>query len=480
MPLRHVCCFLQTHLHAFLPWLLLLASPAVEAQTLQLTPGDILRRAVPEAPTGKSAPAQESEITPPPASPTPKVTQPPPLPTTQRESQDATSIRETAEAAERPRHLAQGYLYLEPGQARFEVLFDIETLLKLLGESTEPDAILEDATRQRLLKAMAERAEAWCRVYDSRTPLQGTMSYPTLLTGKPGATLPIEPGKTYQVRELMLGLIWLFPLPPTPKVIETQWQGFFPESGEIPSVIFWGPKSQPAILSLKKPYFTWQNLNRIPAPAPLVLVPPVSSVSGMKLPAGFLLWLIAGAALWRITHQLKQRRQKLPGGAMPYVIVWAASAVLLWSRLHIPLPGLGTNNSTVETPEQAARIVEPLLLNTYRAFDHRSESAIYDVLARSVEGELLRRLYLETIEALSIEGREEARVTVREFSAEVDSVTPTEGGFSAHCEWTALGTVGHWGHTHTRVNRYKARITITAIAGAWKLTALEVDQAVRL
>ena len=61
--------------------------------------------------------------------------------------------------------------------------------------------------------------------------------------------------------------------------------------------------------------------------------------------------------------------------------------------------------------KDAEAILTPLLRNVYRAFDHRSESEIYDVLARSVDGELLRKLYLETIQALTLEGREGTRVT---------------------------------------------------------------------
>ena len=40
--------------------------------------------------------------------------------------------------------------------------------------------------------------------------------------------------------------------------------------------------------------------------------------------------------------------------------------------------------------------------------------------------------------------------------------------------WAAQGTVGHWGHVHTRRNRYEAIVTVEAVDGAWKITDLEV------
>ena len=41
-----------------------------------------------------------------------------------------------------------------------------------------------------------------------------------------------------------------------------------------------------------------------------------------------------------------------------------------------------------------------------------------------------------------------------------------------HSNWTAMGTVGHWGHIHMRKNRYKANITVEPVEGVWKITDL--------
>jgi hypothetical protein len=135
----------------------------------------------------------------------------------------------------------------------------------------------------------------------------------------------------------------------------------------------------------------------------------------------------------------------------------------------------------VRTTEDATRIAAPLLRNIYRAFDYQTESQIYDSLSRSVEGELLRKLYLDTMQSLSIEGREGARVKVTDMDVQIDKVTQGEGlAFTAEGQWTALGTVGHWGHTHTRVNRYHARVTIRPVATEWKISGLEVLELRRL
>ena len=40
--------------------------------------------------------------------------------------------------------------------------------------------------------------------------------------------------------------------------------------------------------------------------------------------------------------------------------------------------------------------------------------------------------------------------------------------------WTALGTVGHWGHLHRRKNRYEAVVTLGAQDGVWKIVGLDL------
>jgi hypothetical protein len=47
-------------------------------------------------------------------------------------------------------------------------------------------------------------------------------------------------------------------------------------------------------------------------------------------------------------------------------------------------------------------------------------------------------------------------------------------------KWTALGTVGHWGHIHTRENQYEAVITVEPLDGAWKITDLELLEEKRI
>ena len=169
--------------------------------------------------------------------------------------------------------------------------------------------------------------------------------------------------------------------------------------------------------------------------------------------------------------------RRLPGGGLPYFGVWLFGLVLFSKLLTITLQR-GESAPIITQTAEAQKIVAPLLRNVYRAFDHRIESRVYDVLARSVDGELLRKLYLETITALTLDGREGTRVLITDFEATVDKVSPhpESGGFIAECTWSVLGNVGHWGHAHPRYNGYKAKLTVQPMKGEWKLTALDVQE----
>lgn len=373
--------------------------------------------------------------------------------------------------------IAQGYLYLEPHQARVEALLDASTVMRLVDAQATLPSTLSAETQKKLIEGITSQTEGWCRLLTGGSVVPGTALTPAIVRGKPGATLPLEDGATVPLAEAMVGFTWEFPTPPLPDEITLEWHGPMSTAKALPVRIFFGKTSEAVEIFADFPRLTWKNQGRLPRPAPLAQIPGIPPGKSLRLPLASIAWFL-GCLAFYLT--LKLRGHRLPGGAAPFIGAWLLGAVLTWPMLRISLPIPGTGGVQVTETTSAEAILTPLLRNAYRAFDQRSESAIYDVLARSVDGELLRKLYLETIQALTLEGREGTRVTITEFDATVASVESTDTGFTAECQWTALGTVGHWGHAHTRVNRYTAEVTVSPVAGEWKMTALQVREARRL
>jgi len=157
-----------------------------------------------------------------------------------------------------------------------------------------------------------------------------------------------------------------------------------------------------------------------------------------------------------------------------------AVAIVLVAVVAISIPRAMT--AATVSDEDAGAIVTALLENIYRAFDYRDESVIYDTLDRSVSGDLLTKIYLETRRSLEIENQGGARAKVQEIEMLESSHEPLDEGhgFESRSTWTVAGSVGHWGHIHRRTNQYEARVVVEAIDGVWKVTDLDLLQEERL
>ncbi len=102
-----------------------------------------------------------------------------------------------------------------------------------------------------------------------------------------------------------------------------------------------------------------------------------------------------------------------------------------------------------------------LLSNIYRAFDFRDDEAVYDALATSVQGDLLRDMYLRIKRTLLVaeQGGAIAHVT----SVETTELNPDKSAREPATfvvQWQVTGVSEHWGHIHTRTSQYRARIRL--------------------
>jgi len=127
----------------------------------------------------------------------------------------------------------------------------------------------------------------------------------------------------------------------------------------------------------------------------------------------------------------------------------------------------------------AQGIFEQLHKNMFRAFDYHNESDIYDALARSVDGELLRQLYLEINDTLRVAEQGGAVSRIDEVKIVDGQLLPSSEqdspGFDYRCRWELLGTVEHWGHIHERNNKYNASFRIELIDKDWKIRRMQME-----
>jgi len=205
------------------------------------------------------------------------------------------------------------------------------------------------------------------------------------------------------------------------------------------------------------------------------------SLGQLSIPLASLLCLVLLVpAGWQVANRARN------GGLLPLPIVTAIALVVVgivslpYARLSIARP---VAIAGVLDDQQATALLETLLKNVYRAFDFREEEDVYDKLAISVAGDLLADVYLENRRSFAVQAAGGAQAKVKEVNIQNASAERLDGsplGYALRGQWTAMGTVGHWGHVHTRQNLYDAIVTIEAIDGVWKITDLEVIEENRI
>ncbi len=149
-------------------------------------------------------------------------------------------------------------------------------------------------------------------------------------------------------------------------------------------------------------------------------------------------------------------------------------------RISIPVPGVMAASLS---NEEGSVLINGLLKNVYRAFDFREEGDIYDKLALSISGDLLEEIYLQNRQSFAIKKAGGAQAKIKEvevINVDTERVKGQGITFRLNTKWTAMGTVGHWGHVHTRKNYYDALITVSGIDGHWKITGLDLLEEKRI
>ncbi len=368
---------------------------------------------------------------------------------------------------------AQAYLYVEPYSCRVECLMWLPTALTAFKLPQGNAILLPASIKENIIEEAKKQAVSWCVLRIDGVELKTHTVTAVVLKGRPGRTESLGKDDLVAVTDSMLGVTWEFDAPMSFEKVEIEWRKFFEEVMQVPVTVFYGPMTENGmILKQSIPQGGWQNKGRMPAAKALAEVPPLAKPAMLYLPLGSMAWLAASIFFVR---KMKRHWRSAPERSTIIVLTIFLGAAILWRVFAFEVAVPGTSHKVMATTE-AETILFPLLRNTYRAFDQREESGIYDVLSRSIEGGLLQKIYLQTVQSLSIDDQDGTRVKVTDLDVKVDKVTPISGrhGFIAEGQWTALGTVGHWGHMHQRINRYKARINIEPINGGWKMTGLEV------
>lgn len=280
-----------------------------------------------------------------------------------------------------------------------------------------------------------------------------------------------------------VGVIMRYPAKSAPKSVSVVWDLFPPLIKKVESVIIAGDNVErfqfTKIKKLKSD--ETNNLNEYKwngqsagdefqiAAIPFEYEPTTYSISLISITA-FVLMIVMAIALGVTGSSMKLQLASL--------IFWLIVGGLGWQFAKSEFNDPFAEKFTVSADE-ADTITESLLTNIYRAFDYNSESDIYDAIAQSADGRLLKDIYLDVQKTRQIQEQGGALTTIKQvkFVQGKKTADIENNGFSYECSWIVNGTVEHWGHIHERTNEFSATLSVMPIERSWRITSREITDA---
>jgi hypothetical protein len=359
-----------------------------------------------------------------------------------------------------------GFLYVEPFEVRKEIIVRPKDIQRWVDIGLEGAPVIKADQRGLILEKIATFLMDRQPVSIDGKPVSPILDRVNFLTRTLKSSMVVEPGIDINIDSAVVGVIFVYPTPSLPDNATMIWDMFDERVQLVPASAVDEAGPLPIFLEPDFAELEWKNFLKNPTVPGLVeLAPPPSALALWLYKLRW--WAVAVAlvllAMWA------RRKQAV-------IALTATITLLLVGASFIAGRPLAPPDDATET------VVRDLLRNVYQAFDYREESDIYDTLERSVRGDLLTEIYLETQRSLELANQGGARAKVKSVELQDIEILAANdsASFRADATWNVNGSVGHWGHVHTRSNQYQAELLIQAIDGRWKLVGMNVLQEQRL
>jgi len=363
-----------------------------------------------------------------------------------------------------------GFIYIEPFEVRKEIIVrpaDIQRRYDLGLEGMDTiTPQMQDDVKQGIVKYL----DQYFQLKIDGHAVDATLDRVNFLARTLRSSMVVD-GQDIPLLPATVGVIYVVPTQGLPHEVEMEWDLFTERMQIVPASAVDQAGPLPVFLEPDFNILKWQNFLKFPElPTLTDIRSPPDVLQKIARWGQWFFGVIAALALFMVFRALQGRRKFRTGAAAMFV---TAIALAAWS--------MKTWNDVRIDDTRLRELAGGLLHNIYRAFDYRGEEQIYDVLAKSVTGNLLNDVYLETRNGLELANQGGAQVKVKNIEMlEVSNIGENDDGLLVEARWNVAGSVGHWGHIHQRTNAYHARLTLQDIDGAWKLTSLNILEEERL
>ena len=373
------------------------------------------------------------------------------------------------------------FLYIEPYEVRHETLVRVKDMAAWMELGLRGSEFIEVDEFEPLKKRIGEFLLKHSRVRIDNKQLRPILDRTSFVKYTMTRTFFIDQPERMLLNTAMLGVIVTYLTKEMPQEVTVDWDLFSDRIQKVPTNAVDPAGPFPSYVTPDDNLFVWKNFLKTYKAPTVAEITVDDSLTRILIPAGSVACIaIIFPVLWRLK---KRRKDAKPLGLyMGLIPILVAGGIVLFPYLKVSVarPSVMTPNVT---EKKAVLILNSLLKNIYRSFDFREEEDVYDRLATSVSGDLLTDIYLQNRKSLVVTQAGGARARVKEVKIEDVTVSHLDDqplALSFHSKWTAMGTVGHWGHIHTRKNQYEANITVEPVGGAWKISNLELLEEKRI
>ena len=366
------------------------------------------------------------------------------------------------------------YLYIDPYEVRHEVLIRLKDLEYWIPLNYKIDDKIKgseiDSIKNYVANFMIQRNKV---IIDGKEipPILDKVHF--IQVAMSGIQI-IENNVDMDYATAIIGIILAYPHDSIPQQVVVKWDMFNDQIDQIPCVMTDPAGPFPYILMKEDTALVWENFMKN------YKIPTITEVkvqnASMYIPfISVLMILILSVIIKKNSSHIKNWKSSTKGIAVVVVVFMILGWLIQWP-IEVPF----IKQKSFKIPE-ARLLIADLLKNTYRAFDFRSESDVYDKLSSSNEGDLLSSIYIQTKQSMVLENQGGLQVKLKDVNIEdVEFIEKEEDGLVFRTKWLVEGDIGHWGHIHKRINKYDAYIKVKPVEGIWKMYDIEIVEEARI
>ena len=373
------------------------------------------------------------------------------------------------------------FLYMEPYEVRHEVLARVKDLAAWMDLGLRGGEFIEADENEPLKKRVGEfflKRDQTLIDGKKLRPILDRVSFVKYSTT--ASTFVVEP-EQLPINTAMVGVIITYLTDGLPQQVTSQWDLWSKRIQKVSTNAIDPAGGLPSYVTPDDNILTWTNFLKKYVPPTIARIEVDESLTTLKIPFASVLCLLALLPLGLQFRKHKKNIRSI-GLLIGLALLFITGSVLLYPFLKVAVAKPAVLAPKM-TEENAVIVLNSLLKNIYRSFDFREEEDVYDRLATSVSGDLLSEIYLQNRKSMVVTQAGGARARVKEvkiLDVDVNNSNNHPLGLLFHAKWTAMGSVGHWGHTHIRQNQYEANVTVEPVEGAWKITDLELLEEKRI